>query len=327
MLDLSIIVVSWNARVFLRQCLTSIAATADRERSEVIVVDNASGDGSWEMVQEHFPDVVLIRNASNVGFAKACNIGIRLSRGKYVALVNSDVEILEGCLTRLVTYLNENPQVGMIGPRIVGRDRVMQRSCMGFPTIWNTLCAALALPSLFPRSSLFGGWLLSNRSFDHVQTVDILNGMFVITRRRALDQVGLLDEDFFMYGEDMDWCRRFWAGDWPIVFYPQAVAIHYGGASSANAPVRFYVEMNRSLLKYFKKHQGWVGHQALCGVIAIHQFVRVVANAAVYLIRPTSRTECSAKIKRSAACLLWLAGFLHAPEDRRFSSGSSEAKG
>ena len=321
MRDLSIIIVSWNAKSFLQQCLQSARAEADLARAEIIVVDNASTDGSWEMVQERFPEVKLVRNLANLGFAKASNIGMRLSRGRYVCLVNSDVQVLDDCFDRLIAHLDQHPRFGMVGPRIVGSDGRVQRSCMGFPTLWNTLCAALALPSAFPKSALVNGWLLTHRSFDRLQTVDVLNGMFVMVRREALEEVGLLDEDFFMYGEDMDWCQRFWQAGWGVTLCPDAQAVHYGGASSANAPVRFYVEMNRSLLRYFTKHHGWFGHCAVSCVIAIHQVLRVAGNLFLYTFRPTRRVHLSLKIRRSVACLVWLMGLSIPIEDRPGFSG------
>jgi GT2 family glycosyltransferase len=316
MLDFSIVVVSWNAKRFLQECLQSMRAEIDPARTEIILVDNASNDGSWEMVQECFPEVKSIRNPVNVGFARASNLGMRQSEGRYVCLVNSDVKLLNGCLDRLGNYLDQNPRVGMVGPQIVGSDGQVQRSYMGFPTLWNTLCAALALPSIFPRSALVGGWMLNHRSFDCAQTIDVLNGMFVMVRREALADVGMLDEGFFMYAEDMDWCRRFWSAGWEIAFCPDARAIHYGGASSANAPVRFYVEMNRSFLRYFTKHHGWLGRQAIRGIIALHQVLRVAGNASLYILRPTRRVHLSFKIRRSVACLTWLAGLSIPNEDR-----------
>jgi GT2 family glycosyltransferase len=315
-LDVSVITVSWNAKGFLLCCLQSLRPAADQRRAEIIVVDNASTDGSWEMVQERFPEVTLIRNPTNLGFAKASNIGIRRSRGRYVCLMNSDVESLNGCLDRLVAHLDQNPRLAIVGPRIVGSDGRVQRSCMGFPTLWNTLCAALALPSIFPRSALVGGWMLRHRSFDRLETVDILNGMFMVVRREALEEVGPLDEDFFIYGEDMDWCRRFWSAEWQVALCPDAQAIHYGGASSANAPVRFYVEMNRSLLRYFQKHHGWLTRQAVRGIIAIHQVLRIAGNLFFYLCRPAMRAQLSVKIRRSVACLGWLVGLSIPIEDR-----------
>jgi GT2 family glycosyltransferase len=292
----------------LHQCLESAQATVDPARSEIIVVDNASTDGSWQMVREHFPHVKLVQNAANLGFAKASNIGLRYSGGKYLCLVNSDVRLLEGCLDRLAATLEQNPRIGMIGPRILGRDGRVQRSCMGFPTLWNTLCAALALPAIFPGSAAVASWLMEHKSFNRLERVDVVNGCFLVIRREALREVGLLDEDFFMYGEDVDWCRRFWKAGWEVAYSPDAVAVHYGGASSANAPVRFYVEMHRSRLRYFTKHHGWFVRQGFRGVATIHQVFRLVGNLILYILRPARRAELSLKIRRSAACLVWLSG-------------------
>ena len=245
----SVIIVSWNAKSYLEQCLASLTDRVCRYPMEIIVVDNASTDGSPECVRDCFPYVRLIRNNSNLGFARANNIGIAASTGKYVCLINSDVKVLDDCITRLVEYCETHPDVGMVGPRIIGGDGLLQRSCRGFPSLWNMFCRALSLDAHFPRIKAFSGYALAYWPHDTQAEVDILSGCFWLIRKGSLTKVGLLDETFFMYGEDMDWCRRFWSGGWKLVFLPSATAIHYGGASSANAPVRFQAEMQRADLQ------------------------------------------------------------------------------
>ena len=146
---------------------------------------------------------------------KRDNLGIAQSRGKYLCLVNSDVKVLKDCITRLVAYCEENPSVGMVGPRVIGGDGRLQRSCRGFPGLRNMFCRALALDTLFPRVKAFCGYTLSHWPHETHTEVDILSGCFWLVRREAVAiRVGLLDESFFMYGEDMDWCRRFWSCEW-----------------------------------------------------------------------------------------------------------------
>ena len=251
---ISIVIVSWNAQAYLMQCLASLFSEACRHPLELIVVDNASSDGSPESVAKNYPQVRLIRNAANLGFAKANNIGILAATGKYIGLVNSDVKVLPHCLDRLVDYIEKHPDTGMVGPRVIDGENKLQRSCRGFPTVWNMFCRALALESFFPGVPVFTGYSLRHWPQDTCRDVDILSGCFWLARRKALDEVGLLDESFFMYGEDMDWCKRFWKGGWKLAFVPSAEAIHYGGASSANAPVRFYIERHRADLQYWRKH-------------------------------------------------------------------------
>ncbi|MGO8925739.1 MAG: glycosyltransferase family 2 protein [Limisphaerales bacterium] len=302
----SVIIVSWNAREFLLQCLDSISAQAGRYPLEVIVVDNASTDGSPEAVASRYPDVRLVRNSTNLGFAKANNLGVSVSSGRYLCLVNSDVKVLPDCISRLVDYCEENPAVGMAGPRIWGGDGQLQRSCRGFPSLWNIFCCALALDAMFPRCKLFSGYWLSYWPQDSLRPVDILSGCFLLVRRQALAQVGLLDESFFMYGEDMDWCKRFWDHGWQAVFVPSAEAVHYGGASSANAPVRFFLERHRADLQYWQKHHSSLGIACYFVLICLRLALRAAGHSLVALLRRVKRSESRYKVRRSLAALGWM---------------------
>ncbi|HRT58989.1 MAG TPA: glycosyltransferase family 2 protein [Candidatus Paceibacterota bacterium] len=304
----SVVIVSWNAKAFLARCLASLTERACAYPMEVIVVDNASQDGSPEMVERDFPQVRLIRTGSNLGFARGNNRGIRESRGKYLCLINSDVEVRPDCITRLVDYCEAHPDVGMVGPRILGGDGKLQRSCRGFPTVWNMLCRALALDAMFPRSSWFGGYLLPYWNHDSEREVDILSGCFWMVRRAALETVGLLDESFFMYGEDMDWCKRFWAGGWRLVFVPDAVAVHYGGASSASAPVRFFIEKQRADLQYWRKHHSWAARQCYFAVACVHHALRVLGYTLAWAASRGRATEWRFKMIRGFQCLSWMLG-------------------
>ena len=230
-MEVSVIIVSWNARGFLRQCLDSLRCEKGNEAGELIVVDNGSTDGSAEMVQQEFPHAKLIRSGANLGFAKANNLGIKASTKRYLALVNSDVTVCGGCMERLVKYMDEHLEAGMMGPRIVGADGKWQRTCVGYPTLWTNLCRALALDVVAPGSRLFGGYLNRYAEAHEPTPVQVIYGCFWFIRRKALDQVGLLDERFFMYGEDIDWSKRFNDKGWGVVYVPEAEAVHYGGAS------------------------------------------------------------------------------------------------
>jgi len=302
----SVIIVSWNARNYLEQCLTSLTEEVCRCSMEIIVVDNASADGSPECVESRFPHVRLIRSGANLGFAKGNNLGIAHSKGRYLCLVNSDVKVLKDCITRLVDYCEQHPHVGMVGPRIMGGDGKLQRSCRGFPGLWNMLCRALALDTLFPRAGAFCGYALSHWSHDTTTPVDILSGCFWLVRRDAVDQLGGLDEGFFMYGEDMDWCRRFWSGGWSLIFVPDAVAIHYGGASSANAPVRFAVELQKADLRYWRKHYNVLMAGVYFLILCLHNLIRIMAFAIAAGLRDKNRPLYWHKVLMSAACLQWL---------------------
>jgi GT2 family glycosyltransferase len=306
----SVVIVNWNAKAYLQECLASLREDVYDGQLETIVVDNASSDGSVEMVREQFPEVTVICNDSNLGFAKANNIGIRQCKGEYIALVNSDVHVLKDCITNLVAYSEANPSVGLVGPKIIGRDGNLQYSCRGFPAIWNTLCRALALDSITIGGSLFSGYLLRH-SDDAIAPVDILSGCFWLARRRALDDVGLLDEAFFIYGEDMDWCKRFWDAQWPVMFVPTAQAIHYGGGSSANAPVRFFIEMQRADLQYWAKHHSKPAVSLYSAISYLHHSVRIFGYSIVGLFDRANKRASRHKLECSAACLKWMTSGRH----------------
>ncbi|MGO8772928.1 MAG: glycosyltransferase family 2 protein [Terracidiphilus sp.] len=305
--DLSIVIVSWNAKRYLAECLESLAVYGSAWVREVIVVDNASTDGTCEMVVSRFPDVKLLRNESNLGFAKANNIGIAQCSGEYVCLVNSDVKLIHDCFTPMLNYMRNRPDVALLGPKMLGADLGVGRSTMRFPTVWNSICRALGLDRVFKGSKLFGGQMVSD--FDHEQTrdVEVLNGWFLMVRRSVLGRVGLLDERFFMYGEDIDWCYRFHQAGQRTVFFAAAEAIHYGGASSANAPVRFQIEMYRANCQYWKKHRGQTAALLYLLIIWLHQAVRLLGYL-MLLPRRTSRSEAVFKMKKSLACMAWVIG-------------------
>jgi len=303
--DVSAVIVSWNARGHLVNCLNSLLANK-RGRCEIIVVDNNSTDGSPEMVENQFPHVKLIRNKENLGFAKANNIGIRVCTGRYICLINSDVIVLEGCIDNLMEFMDKNQLVGMAGPRILNPDHTLQFSCFHFPGIRNNLSQALGLNKLFPKSSFFSEQTMKYWPHDCERRVDVLNGCFLMIRRKAMDKVGLLDENFFFYGEDIDWCKRFNDAGWDVKFYPGAEAIHFGGASSGNAPVRFYIELQKADLQYWEKHHGLFGRYAYAMIILFRQTLRIIYGVVHYVIRPSERDVISFKLKRNLACIHWL---------------------
>jgi GT2 family glycosyltransferase len=302
----SVVIVSWNAKRYLEECLDSLNKDVCKFPMEIIVVDNASSDGSPEMVREKFPHVKLIKNAENLGFGKASNIGIREATGNYIALVNSDVHVLSNCITRLVEYCESNSEIGMSGPFIIGGDGEQQRSCRGFPGLWNMFCRALALDAVFPNCKWLGGYLLNSWNHNTCAPVDILSGCFWLVRRQALNDVGLLDESFFIYGEDMDWCKRFWKKGWNIVFFPEAEAIHYGGASSSNAPIRFFIEKQRADFQYWDKHHSRIEANCYFAISCLHHGLRVVGYSIAFCAGMGKSQTYLYKMRRSISCLKWM---------------------
>ena len=307
--DVSVIIVSWNAKQHLQNCLMSLNDPGGRYKREVVVVDNASTDGTVKLVEEQFSEVKLIKNKENLGFARANNIGIRKSRGRYVCLINSDVILLDNCIGKLMTFMGSHPSAGLVGPKILNPDGSLQPQCQHFPSIWNHLCQTLGLNKLFPKSGFFSEPFMKYWAHDETRKVDVINGCFWLVRRKAIEEIGLLDEDFFIYGEDIDWCRRFHEAGWDVLFYPEARAIHIGGASSDNAPVRFYLEMQKADLHYWRKHHGKSGELIYWLIILVRQLVRIPVYALRYVFRRKKRETSQFKLKRAFACICFLFGF------------------
>jgi len=306
MKPISVIIVNWNAQDYLRQCLDSVYATSLPCVQEVIVVDNASVDGSPEMVAKDFPDVVLIRAPSNLGFARANNLAMTRATGALVALVNSDALVHEGCLQALAEYLQQHPDVGIVGPKVIGGDGHLQETCRHLPTLWNTTCRAFALDHLFGKRWIFGGYELATSTYGERMEVEVLSGCFCVARRQAVDAVGGLDDQFFFYGEDIDWGKRFRHAGWKLVFLPEATATHFGGGSSSKAPLRYSIEILRATLKYWRKHHGITG-QAMClALLILHHGIRLVARSIKWLVGRGSSEVSRYKFSEDVACLRWL---------------------
>lgn len=304
--DMAVVIVSWNARDYLKQCLDSIYQAACDVRFAVWVVDNASRDGSPEMITTDFPQVQLIQTGANLGFAGGNNIGIERSQGRYLFLINSDVIIEDHCFDRLCAYMDAHPEVGLAGPRVLNADRSLQASCMLSPTPWRSLSRALALDTVFSRSALFAAGLMEYWAHDQEREVDVLVGCFWVARRSALEKVGLLDEDYFMYMEDMDWSKRFRDSGWQVRFIPEVEIIHFGGGSSANAPVKYYLEHRRSNLFYWRKHHGHLGLAYYYLTSLLYEMVRILRASVSWLLHPARRKENRHKLHRSLVTLGWL---------------------
>jgi GT2 family glycosyltransferase len=302
-IDVSIIIVSWNGKRFLLECLESLCAGSQAGNMDIIVVDNASTDGSQGAMNENFPSVKLIQNKTNLGFAKANNIGIRESRGRYICLINSDVKVLGNCIDRLYKYMEQHPSTGILGPKLLNPDLTLQTSCKKFPSLWNALCEAIGLHRILGRFRVFSGNEMRFFAHDSIQRVDAIAGAFLMVRRHAMEQVGLLDEDFFFYGEDIDWCKRFCSAGWEIVFFPEAEAIHYGGGSSSPGSRRLAIEQETATMKYWKKHHGSAERVILFVIILVHHALRIVLKAFRYFIKPSERAEVVQQLRKNVACM------------------------
>lgn len=256
-MDLSIVIVNWNVRELLRRCLHSVyRATGASLQVEVIVVDNASSDGSVAMVPEDFPQVHLIANDENLGFTRGNNQAIAQCRGRYVLLLNPDTEVVGDALSTMVRYMDDHPQVGALGPQLLNPDGSVQSSRRRFPTIATAFLESTILQQWFPDNQVLRRYYVRDRGDDEVQEVDWVVGACLLARRQAIEQVGLLDEEFFMYSEEMDWCRRFKERGWRVVYLPTAQVIHHEARSSEQVKPLQHIQFQRSKVLYFRKHHG-----------------------------------------------------------------------
>lgn len=254
-IDLSIIIVSWNVRDLLRACLTSIAETAGGLRVETIVVDSASHDGTPHMLATDFPAVTLLAQTANVGFARGNNLGLQAARGDYLLLLNPDTELRPGALQTLIGYLAAQPTVGLVGPQLFNSDGSHQSSRRRFPTLATALSESTWLQPYAPAGVL-RHYYVQDSADDAVRDVDWVTGACMLTTRAVVARVGGFDEGYYMYSEELDWCRRIKAVGYRVVYLPQAHVLHHAGKSSEQAVVQRHINFNRAKLRYFHKYHG-----------------------------------------------------------------------
>jgi O-antigen biosynthesis protein len=258
--DISVVVVSYNVKSYLESALSSIRTALAGLTSEVFVVDNASIDGSAAMVRSLFPEVRLVANPTNVGFARANNQALAQASGRAVCLINPDTLVREDTLRTCLAHLRAHPDIGAVGCKILNPDGTLQLACRrSFPTPWVAFTKIAGLAALFPKSRTFGRYNLTYLDPDAEADVEAISGSFMMVRREAVGAAGLLDESFFLYGEDLDWCYRIHRRGWRIVYLPSTQIVHYKGRSAREAPFDtsrvFYDAMHLFVKKHFRR--GW----------------------------------------------------------------------
>ena len=290
--DVSVIIVNLNTRDLLRGCLISLRDNPQDVSMEVLVFDNGSTDGSIEMVRTEFPAVRLTLNETNEGFARPNNEGMRESAGRHVLLLNSDTVVQDNAIGKLVRFLDEHPNAGACGPKLVYPDGRLQPSVKGFPTLWSLACDMLFLDKLFPGSALFGRAEAATFPYNETREVDHLMAAVFLVRRDALLQCGLLDERFSIYYNDMDWCYRFRQAGWAIFYVQEARVIHYLGQTTKNVNrnFQFLEEMHDNRLLFYQKRYGrWSVSAAKC-LLALGYMLRAVGWTAA---RAAFRSEAA----------------------------------
>ncbi len=253
--DVSVIVVSWNVRELLRQCISSIFEQTKNIRFEVIVIDNASHDGSAEMVKKIFPQVRLISNKTNDGFAKANNQGLEIARGEYTLLLNPDTIIVDRAIEKTYAWMNDNHQAAIVGCRIKNPDGTNQESVRSFPSLAAMALILLKLHRIFPWAKPLKKYLLPNFDFSKSQKVDQVMGAFFMIAPETRKRLGNLDERYFIWFEEVDYCRMAKKAGLETWYYADAEIIHFYGQSFRQVmSLRKQARLNNSLLKYYKKH-------------------------------------------------------------------------
>jgi GT2 family glycosyltransferase len=261
MMDLTIVIVSWNVRSLLRRCLQSVSAETRPPAGgdwslEIIVVDNGSSDGSAQMVHAEFSHVHLIANDGNRGFSAANNQGLAVGQGRYLLLLNPDTEVTGDALATMICYMEDHPLVGALGPQLRYPDGSLQSSRRRFPTVATALLESTVLQDWSVDNRILRRYYMADTPDDAIQPVDWVVGACLLVRRQAYDQVGGLDEGFFMYSEELDWCRRIKNGGWEVVYLPTATVIHHEGKSSEQVIPARHIHFQSSKVRYFRKHHG-----------------------------------------------------------------------
>jgi len=272
-IDVSIIIVSWNTRQITCECIGSICEQTSELKYEIIVIDNASTDNSAAMVKAEFPKVALIENSENRGFAAANNQGITIAKGRYVLLLNSDTIVLNNAIAKAVAFADAHPEAAVVGCKVLNPDETLQSTCFMFPSILNMFLSTTYFYKLFPKSKFFGREQMTWWYRNDVREVDVVTGCFMLVRREAIEQVGMMDEQFFIYAEETDWCYRFKQAGWKIVFTPDAQIIHFGGGSSKQKQSEMTLQLRQSILLFMKKHKSSSTHVLACLLVAL--FLRV----------------------------------------------------
>jgi GT2 family glycosyltransferase len=298
--DLSIVIVNWNTYGLLAQCLWSLYDTLCDVAFEVIVVDNGSSDGSTEMVRQVFPRVLLVQNEENVGFARGNNQGLMLSRGRYVLLLNSDTIARPGAVSALLNLAESQPRAGIVGARLVNPDGSFQASHTPFPTLWQEFLILTGIGRL-----LLGTWFPSRGPDEDggPREVDYVEGACLLVRHEAIAEVGGLNEAYFMYSEEVDWCYSMACAGWEVWYQPAAEIVHLQGGSSRHRQRRREADLYRSRVRFFRLHYGERTARLLQWQMYALTAVKIVAHGLLRLLSGGRRGRPVVPLRRLALAL------------------------
>jgi len=300
MIDISVIIVNWNTKDYLLDCLKSLFDTGERFSKEVIVVDNASQDGSGDELKRTFPSVHLLANKSNIGFAKAVNQGLRQACGRYLFLLNPDSYLMERAIEELFLFMEGHQEVGVAGPQLLNGDGSKQNSIANFPSLATELLNKSLLRWLFPER--YPG---KEKDYSNPKEVDSVIGACLMVRREAMIDVGPLDEDYFLFLEETDWCYRMKKKGWKIYHVPQARVYHFQGKSAEREKARARVEYYRSRYIFFKKHRGLWQLLILRVGLVIKLVVECLSMTMVCILTGFTVSKWRRRLKNYAYLLGW----------------------
>ncbi|MEI6594715.1 MAG: glycosyltransferase [Bacteroidota bacterium] len=285
-MKLSIVIVNYNVKYFLEQALHSVRKALQGIEAEVFVVDNHSVDGSCEMVKRKFPEVILIENKENTGFSKANNQAIHLSKGEYVLLLNPDTVVEEDCFTKTIAFMDATPDAGALGVKMIdGKGHFLPESKRGLPTPKVAFYKMFGFATIFPKSKRFGKYHLGYLDKNKTHSVEVLAGAFMMLRKSVLDKIGLLDEDYFMYGEDIDLCYRISKSGYKNYYFPDTTIIHYKGESTKKTSINYVFIFYRAMITFAQKHYTQKHAQAFSFLINIAIYIRAGISIIMRLIQ------------------------------------------
>ncbi|GEM_PF-970618 len=282
---LSLILVNWNTKDLLLGLLKSLdpGHPSWKRPVEVIVVDNDSADGSVEAVQQAFPWVRLLPQSENLGFAGGVNRGLEVAIHPWVCLVNSDVDASPEAFETLVEYAETHPKAGVVGPKILNGDGSLQFSYRKFPSVWMQICLSFGFHRFAKISKILNGERYGGQVFEHPRPVDYVSGCLFLIRRELLERIGGLDEGFFMYFEETDFCKRTWEAGFEVHYAPVSTFAHHAGASAKKARKRTFLAFRRSQLRYMKMHRGWGAALMMRFAMILFLVIRIPAWAILSL--------------------------------------------
>jgi len=290
--DISIVIVSYNTKVMTQECLESLDVNTRDLACQIIVIDNASSDGSVEMIQNKFPHVELIINTSNKGFAAANNQGFLCAKAPLILLLNSDTVVLGKVIQNSIQYILDHPDVGAFACRVLNSDRTTQRTCSQYPTFRNIFLMAIGLDRLYPRH-IFGQYQYKDWARDSERDIEVISGCYLLTRKEILESVGGLDEDFFFFGEETEWCMRIRRAGWKLRFSPVGEIIHHGGGSAKKLKYKRDLMLTNALVRFHQKTGGTFSAIAMFCLLFFFNAIRAIFWIPVSLTLPKHKEKAT----------------------------------